>query len=156
MKTMSAEEMSSMDEQLRHCAAGLPWDHLIKQPDRCTPRIKNVQYHGGTRRKSSCCGIRRHRSLPVDPLGRLLLAKSLEQDSLQQLWFSLSCGVHCETPRLETTVGQNSRNRRNARSNDAYNRNTEELLNWRACKKGLEEKYTGNSPINGQRGISTR
>ena len=84
----------------------------------------------------------------------LLVTKSLEQDKPQHLWFSLRCGSLLQNITVGTTVGRKNRKKRNTRRRAAHNRNTKHPLDWHACKKELEEKYTGNGSISAQRGIS--
>ena len=54
---------------------------------------------------------------------------------------------------LWTTVGRKHRNRRNERGRGVHNKNTQDVLNWHACKLDLDVTCTGNGWTNAQRGI---
>ena len=95
MSTLSTEETSWLEDQVRHCTAGLSWDRLTE----CTSMIlaevgahtgarmyNTMQELAGTKNAIKLGGTGNHLT---DTTIRRLLAKTLEQEKPRHLWLSL-------------------------------------------------------------------
>ena len=104
--------------------------------------------------KGTAVQLRRRRRLLGSPCWQAP-SRQIRGAEPQHLWVSLRSGAFCGTSRAGDNPRTKSKKERYARRSDVYNRNTKELFNWHACFEDLEGKYTGNGPIDAQRGIST-
>ena len=98
MSTLSTEEASWIENQVRHSTAGSSWDLLTEQTRMTLAEVgahtgarmcNTMQELSGTKNAIKLGGTGNHLS---DTTLRRQLAKTLEQERPRHLWFSLRCG----------------------------------------------------------------
>ena len=107
MSTLSNEEPSWFEDQVRHSAAGLSWDRLTEHTRMILAEVgahkgarmyNTMQDLAGTKNAIKLGGPGNHLT---DTTLRRLLATTLEQDRPRHLWLSLRCGSYCTPVQTE-------------------------------------------------------
>ena len=105
MSTLSNEETSCLEDQVRHSTAGLSWDHLIVQTRMVLAEVhtgagtyKTMQELSGTKNAIKLGGTGVHLT---DTTLRRRLANTMEQERPRHLWLSLRCISYCTPVQTE-------------------------------------------------------